>query len=77
MIRVEDIFKQNQEESSTIFIHLQKARQDEYAPLMENNLWDGWLRDIPNEYMECAATIIGQSLTDLEKGITGFYIEIF
>ncbi|MBQ7781774.1 MAG: hypothetical protein IJ405_07115 [Lachnospiraceae bacterium] len=75
MITVKDVFEQNQEEKDTIYIHLTKEKKDKYDPVSVG-LWDGWLKDIPEEYMKLEVVGTGQSLKDLEKGIIGFYIYI-
>lgn len=75
MVKVRDVVEQNKEEKDTIFIHLHKENKDEYDSLIVP-VWDGWLKDIPKEFMEYEVKSTGQSLADLEKGIIGFYIEI-
>lgn len=74
MITVKDVFEQNQEEKDTIYIHLTKEKKDKYDPVSVG-LWDGWLKDIPEEYMKLEVVGTGQSLKDLENGIIGFYVE--
>ena len=75
MVCVKDILNENQEEKDTIYIHLRKEKSNEYDPLIVP-LWNGWLRDIPVEFMESEVKSTGQSLADLENGFIGFYIEI-
>ncbi len=74
MVKVKDVFEQNQEEKDTIYIHLTKEKKDKYDPVSVG-LWDGWLKDIPDAYMELEVVGTGQSLKDLENGIIGFYVE--
>ena len=75
MVTVKDVFEQNQEEKDNIYIHLTKEKKDKYDPL-SIGIWDGWLKDIPDEYMQHEVISTGQSLKDLENGIVGFYLEI-
>lgn len=75
MITVKDIATQNEKEKDLYFIHLRKERKDRYDPLIIE-LWSGWLKDIPEKYMEYEVLEAVQSLRDWESGITGFYLEI-
>lgn len=75
MVQVKDVYEQNQNERESFFIHLCKEKKDEFDSLIDV-LWEGWLKNIPVEYMENEVKSIGQSLADLEKGITGFYLEL-
>lgn len=73
MVRVIDIFEQNQEEKDTIFIHLIDEKE---CDSLGTILWEGWLKDIPDKFMEWKVESTGQSLRDLENGIVGFYVDI-
>lgn len=75
MVSVKDVFIENQEEKETIYIHLTEEKKDEFDPLTVP-IWDGWLKDIPEKYMEYEVIRTGQSLKDLENGVIGFYLEI-
>lgn len=75
VIKVKDVAAENQENKETYFIHLEKEKKDKFDPLTEI-IWEGWLKDIPDEYMECEVLSSGESLRDAEQGRTGFYLEI-
>lgn len=75
MITVKDIYNENQKEKDDFFIHLNKTKEDEFDPLTVG-LWEGWLKDVPSEYMRYEVTHIGQSLKDSENGVTGYHLEI-
>ncbi len=67
MVKVKDMCIENQEEKDSIFVHLNKAKEDNFDPLIEG-LWEGWLKDVPDEYMDYEVVSKGQSLADLERG---------
>lgn len=75
MITVKDIYEENKEEREFYYIHLDKAQDDEFDPLI-TPIWEGYLKDVPEEYMDYEVVRSGQSLADQEKGITGFRLEI-
>lgn len=75
MVTVKDLIIENQDDKDTIFIHFTKEKRDKFDPLI-TELWSGWLKDIPDVYTDYEIIGTGQSLADLEDGITGFYIEI-
>lgn len=76
MTKVKDIVEQNQEGKDTYLIHIYyKESDDEFDPLFDT-LWDGWIKDIPNKYMEYEVKSTGQSLSDLQNGITGLLVEV-
>jgi len=75
IVTLKDVCIENQAEKEHIYIHLTDVRADEYDPLCKT-LWEGWLADIPDGYMNYKLVRTAQSLKDNENGINGFYLEI-
>lgn len=75
MIKVKDFIEQNAEGLNNYYIHLEAEKADKFDPV-SNVVWEGYLGNIPDKYMDCEVISTGQSLADREKGIAGFYLEI-
>jgi len=75
MVKVKEIIKQNMEDINSIFIHLENEKEDPYDPMIDV-LWEGYLKDIPEEYYDKEVVKTSQSLRDNEKGINGFYLTL-
>ena len=76
MASIKDIVEENRKEKENYYLHIcYKESEDKYDPLI-NMLWEGWLKDVPEQHMNYEVKSVGQSLSDLQKGITGFLIEV-
>ena len=74
-IRVKDILLDNDEEKEIIFIYLMQGKVDENG-MVKKLIWEGWMCDIPKEFLNSKVIGISKSLMAEEKGIDAFYLAI-
>ena len=71
--KVGDISKNPQFTDKEIYLHLIWHNEDPYDPVI-NPIWEGYIKDVPEKYINFNITGISRSMKDYEKGIEGFYI---
>lgn len=71
-MKLEEIYIANK--TDEVYIHLaDAATKDEISV---DIIWEGWINNLPTEYMGSEVIQTGQSLKDSEKGVNGYYIYI-
>lgn len=70
---VKDICKDPDLSNYDIYIHLAWKNEDPYEPMVDM-IWEGYIEDIPEEYMNYIVVDSGKSLSDSQKGINGYYL---
>lgn len=71
-MKLEELYEINKNDE--VFIHLADAASKD--GISADLLWEGWIKDIPSEYMSSEVIQTGQSLKDSENGINGHYVYI-
>ena len=61
------------EDEGDVFIHLAWQNEDPVDPELKI-IWEGNMCDIPEEYMNYMVAEVGQSVRDIQMGVTGFYV---
>lgn len=72
-ITVRDICEDSDNKNNDIYIHLAWKKDDPYDPNLDL-IWEGNLEDIPEEYMDYIVVGSGKSMSDLQKGLNGYYL---
>lgn len=71
-MKLEEVYIANKNDD--VFIHLADASSKDEISV--DLIWEGWVKDIPSDYMESEVIQTGQSVKDSEKGINGYYVYI-
>ena len=71
-ITIKDICSDPDFKEKEIFIHLVWNNKDPYDPIVVP-IWEGYMKDIPKEYMNFKVISTSRSMKDFQNGITGFY----
>ena len=71
-MKLNEVYEANKTEE--VFIHLADAATKDGISV--DMIWEGWIKDLPIDYMDSEVVQTGQSLKDSEKGINGYYVYI-
>ena len=71
-MKLEEIYIANK--ADEVFIHLADAASKDNVSV--DIIWEGWIKDLPSNYMELEVIQTGQSVKDSEKGINGYYVYV-
>lgn len=66
--KVGDICKNPQFTDKEIYLHLVWHNEDSYSPVI-NPIWEGYIKDVPEKYINFNITGISRSMKDYEKEI--------
>ncbi len=69
---IKEIYEANVKEHC--YIHLAKYKGED-EPLIDL-IWEGYIEELPEQYFSYEVVETGQSLKDLEQGITGYYVYV-
>lgn len=72
-ITVRNICKEPDNIKSELYLHLVWQPENPDEPMLEP-IWEGYITDIPEEYMDYKVENTGRSMKDFEMGVDGFYI---
>lgn len=67
-MQIKHLIKNNKGRIDPLYIHLLNP--------MKEIVWEGWLDDVPKQYLECKIKFGGAALMDAWAGINGHFIEL-
>ncbi len=71
-MKLNEVYEANK--TDEVFIHLADASSKDEISV--DLIWEGWIKDLPSDYMKSEVIQTGQSVKDSEKGINGYYVYI-
>ena len=71
-MKLNEVYETNK--TDEVFIHLADAASKDDVEI--NIIWEGWIKDLPTDYMNSEVIETGQSVKDSEQGVNGYYVYI-